>query len=348
MAMARGNIERPELAAPHADASMKGEAPRREVVTVRVSSVRPGQSPRLAGEDRAHIARLAETEGPLPPILVDRHTMQVIDGIHRLRAASLKGQESIEVEFFDGSPADAFLRSVEANVTHGLPLSRADRRAAAARIVALHPHMSDRAIGESAGLAAKTVAAIRRRSTAAAPQLTARIGKDGRVRPLNSAQGRERAAELLARHPEASLREVARAAGISPATVGDVRRRLQQGQEPAPARAGEQPAEPRRASGPGRPRAVPPVPAAVLEKLLRDPALRRNDQGRRLLRLLQANASAEQELPVVITSVPPYCVVLVAQLARHYGRMWQRFAQELHGLTLIIEAQDRSQVESQN
>ncbi len=150
---------------------MHAEDTWRETVTVPILSLRPGESPRLEGEDKAHIARLAETETPLPPILVDRRSMRVIDGMHRLMAASLNGREAINIEFFDGSAADAFLRGVEANVTNGLPLSRADRRAAAARITTSHPHMSDRAIAVSAGLSAKTVASIRCRSTDAVPQL---------------------------------------------------------------------------------------------------------------------------------------------------------------------------------
>src|SRR5215469_10359581 len=119
MDTSRPLIARPMLAATQVEAEANGEAPRREVATIRVSSVLQGDSPRLAGEDKAHIARLAEAETPLPPILVDRRTMQVIDGMHRLMAASLTGRESIEVEFFDGSAADAFLLAVQANVTHG-------------------------------------------------------------------------------------------------------------------------------------------------------------------------------------------------------------------------------------
>jgi hypothetical protein len=153
-------------------------------------SLRAADSPRLSGEDKAHIARLAKTEAPLPPMLVDRRTMRVIDGMHRLMAASLQGQEAIDVIFFGGSEADVFLRAVEENVTHGLPLSQADRRAAAERIVASHPHMSDRTIGHSVGLAAKTIAAIRKRSSEGVPQSNARVGRDGRVRPLDIGLGR--------------------------------------------------------------------------------------------------------------------------------------------------------------
>ena len=205
-------------------------------VSVPVLRLRPADSPRLNGEDKAHIARLAETETLLPPILVDKRTMRVIDGMHRLMAASLQGRETIDVVFFDGSEADIFLHAVQENIAHGLPLSQADRRAAAERIIASHPHMSDRAIGHTVGLAAKTVATVRKRSSQGVPQSDARVGRDGKVRPLNSGEGRRRAAELLAQQPEASLRDVARAAGISPATVLDVRKRLERGEPAVPER----------------------------------------------------------------------------------------------------------------
>jgi hypothetical protein len=41
---------------------------------------------------------------------------------------------------------------------------------------------------------------------------------DGKVRPLDPAEGRRRAEKLLTQQPEASLRDVARCAGISAAT----------------------------------------------------------------------------------------------------------------------------------
>lgn len=202
------------------------------VVAVHVLTLRPADSPRLNGEDKAHIARLAELETPLPPILVDRRTMRVIDGMHRLMAASLQGRETINVIFFDGSETDIFLRAVQENVAHGLPLSQADRRAAAERIIASHPHMSDRAIGHSVGLAAKTVVAIRK--VQARKYRSQTRGSAGTVRPLDSGVGRRRAAELLTQQPDASLRDVARVAGISPATVLDVRKRLERGESPVP------------------------------------------------------------------------------------------------------------------
>lgn len=292
------------------------------VAVVPIISVLPGDSPRLDGEDKAHIARLAETEAALPPILVDRRRMRVIDGMHRLMAASLRGQETIEVEFFDGDAAEAFLRAVEANVTHGLPLSQADRRAAASRIITSHPEMSDRLIGKTAGLAAKTVAAIRRRSTDACPQLN-RVGRDGKIRPLNSANGRQRAAALISEQPEASLRDVARRAGVSPATVRDVRIRMERGEDAMPPKTGQ---------GHSRLRVRPPVPQlsnATLNKLLRDPSLRHNEQGRRLLRSMQSNAIVAHEWSGVIAAVPPHCAEAIAQMAHQYGKLWLDFAQNI-------------------
>jgi ParB-like chromosome segregation protein Spo0J len=324
-------------------------------------SLRSADSPRLNGEDKAHIERLAETEAPLPPILVDRRTMRVIDGMHRLMAASLRGMDAIEVIFFDGTEADMFLRAVQENVTHGLPLSQADRSAAAERIIETHPHMSDRAIGHTAGLAAKTVAAIRKRSTDGLPQSNARVGRDGKVRPLDSGEGRRLAAELLAQQPTASLRDVARAAGISPATVLDVRKRLERGESPAPEKpntvrgglrsvadngadngAVTHPGEgnasvPRPGPHPVPRPAVAADPAATVEKLLRDPSLRNNEQGRGMLRLLHVNAIGAEQLPDAAGAVPPHCVAIIVQLARQYAKMWQDFARELDERARIID-----------
>jgi ParB-like chromosome segregation protein Spo0J len=337
------------------------------VAEVPLLTLRPADSPRLNGEDKAHIARLAETETPLPPILVDKRTMRVIDGMHRLMAASVQGRETIRVIFFDGSEADVFLRAVQENASHGLPLSQADRRAAAERIIESHPHMSDRAIGHSVGLAAKTIAAIRKRSSERIPQSNARVGRDGRVRPLDSGMGRRRAAELLTDQPDASLRDIARVAGISPATVLDVRKRLERGESPVPekpAASGAQASTDATASNDaaGRdvnyrvhngntvppsplrlnPRSVsraaaPPDPAATVEKLLRDPSLRNNERGKGVLRLLHVNAVGAEQLPDVAAVVPPHCVGIVVQLARHYAEMWQEFAKELDGRARIID-----------
>jgi ParB-like chromosome segregation protein Spo0J len=317
-------------------------------------SLRPGESPRLNGEDKAHVVRLAETEASLPPILVDRHTMRVIDGMHRLMAASLQGRETIDVVFFTGSEAEAFLRAVQENVVHGLPLTQADRRAAAERIISSHPHMSDRAIGEVTGLTAKTVAIFRKRSAEEGARSTARVGRDGRVRPLDSSEARRRAAEMLSDQPEASLRDIAQAAGIAPSTVLDVRKRLERGEPPVPGKTGPGLSSGSRSVARGAnggtssrdfhhvPRPDPRTaaaqdPVATVAKLLRDPSLRDNEMGKGMLRMLHVNAVGAKQLPDVAATMPPHCVTIVVQLARHYGNMWLDFARELDTRGRIID-----------
>lgn len=368
----------------------------RDVFVLSVEMLVPGGSPRLAGLDQAHLARLMEVETPLPPILVDRRTMRVIDGMHRLQVAVLRGRRTIEAELFDGTEAEAFLRSVRANTAHGFPLSARDRRAAAAQIIMSHPGMSDRGVAEATGLGRTTVAGIRREvasgdaATEAAPgggSADARVGRDGRVRPLSSAEGRYKAAALIRAHPQASLREVARGAGVALATASDVRRRLERGEEPLPSRfaaAGDAGARAdmgvdaagegmerlgrvrKEGDGEGRDNPVirsgrqQPVgyqsahdaqgldPARVLEKLLRDPSLRYCTTGRHLLQVLQCNAAAFREWADLVSMVPTHCQALVGQLAGQYAQMWVEVAEGLDRMTREARrAQAEAQVEAQ-
>jgi ParB-like chromosome segregation protein Spo0J len=314
--------------------------PRRvEVYSVAVSSLVPGDSPRLAGENRDHVLRLVETEADLPPLLVHRPTMRVIDGMHRLRAAILKGRKNVEITFFAGTEAEAFVRAVEENVAHGLPLTPADRRAAARRIVASLPQLSDRMIASRTGLSARTVGSIRR-STAQVPQSNMRIGADGRQRPLNGAEGRRLAAEAIAARPDAPLREIARTAGVAVSTAHDVRQRLQRGEDPVPRRYA-----PAISSPPARrpPAAVPPARVenrrthhaelkdrvAILQRLTKDPSLRHSGAGRELLRLLHSRSITTTEWSELLNSVPTHCRDTIAEFARQCARAWQQFAEEL-------------------
>jgi ParB-like chromosome segregation protein Spo0J len=312
-----------------------------------MASLALGRSPRLGGRDEEHVARLAEVDGELPPILVDRRTMEVVDGAHRFMAAMLNGEETINVEFFDGTAEDAFLCAVEANVKHGLPLSRADRRAAAAHIIASRPEMSDRAIAEVVGMAAKIVAEIRHMAQDVSSLPSARVGRDGRTRPLSTAEGRLRAAKMLEDQPQSSLREVAKISGISPNTVADVRRRLARGEDPIPEphacdedhRSDSRVSSARRRSESRPLRAslsTAADPVSIVTKLARDPSMRHKQAGRQLLRLLQANASGLLESASLASAVPSHSVPIMAQLARQYAQLWDNFAQELEGSARLM------------
>ncbi|MEU6822831.1 ParB/RepB/Spo0J family partition protein [Streptomyces atriruber] len=187
-------------------------------------------SPRLVGENVDHIRVLAEAGSDLPPILVHRPTMRVIDGMHRLRATVLRGEREIAVRFLDGYESDVFIVAVQANTTHGLPLTRADRNAAATRIIHSHPQWSDRMIASFAGLSPKTVGSIRRRLGDDLPAAPVRIGRDGRTRPVDSSSARAATGEFIRTHPDATLRQIAGAAGVSRSTARDVRRKLAEGE----------------------------------------------------------------------------------------------------------------------
>ncbi len=181
-----------------------------------ISSLVLTETPRQGGESVDHVEVLAESDAQLPPIVVHGQSKQVIDGMHRVRAAVLRGEEKIEARIYHGTEDDAFVLAVQLNIAHGLPLTKADRTAAAVRIMASHPRWSNRMIATATGLSAGTVGKVRRRSTVQNGQSTTRVGRDGRKRPLDGTVGRARASELLTEKPTASIREPLGPRALSP------------------------------------------------------------------------------------------------------------------------------------
>jgi hypothetical protein len=192
------------------------------------------------------------------------------------------------------------------------------------------------------GIAARTVAAIRRCPTDDMHQLDSRIGRDGRVRHLDGAARRVTASRLMAENPGASLREIGREAGISPETVRGVRARLRSGDSSAHTE------DDRHCAGTGQAsrasqssRARPPARQAAAGRSLRyrgksalsalmvDPALRSTDVGRALLRMLAMSTLTEQHRQRLIDGVPVHCLVTVAQTARTCCELWRDLAERL-------------------
>jgi ParB-like chromosome segregation protein Spo0J len=288
-----------------------------EVERVPITALRVADSPHSTPKDLEHVCVLAGIGDALPPVLVHRASMTVVDGIHRLRAAELCGRTTLAVRWFDGSVEDARLLAVALNVTHGLPLTADERTAAAEHILTARPEWSDRAVASLAGLSPGRTAAIRRRLTGAAVPGTKRVGRDGRARPLDPGPGRERVAALLREQPWASLRQIAQQAGVSPGTVAGVRARMARG-----------PGRRRPAEGP---RAEERAPDAELlhNMLRRDPALRFSETGRSLLRLMEAGATLARHREGIAAGLPPHCKYSVARLAQEYAKSWQLLAEEL-------------------
>ena len=276
--------------------------------------------------------QLAETEADLPPILVHRQTMRVIDGMHRLEAARVQGNELVSVEYFDGTDFEAFVMAVRLNVTHGLPLTRADREAAAARILRSDSTWSDRAISEVTGLSAPTIGGIRARSVVGGQlELAKRKGRDGRMRPLSTAEGRRKAAQLISSRPELSLRKIAKEAGISIGTARDVRARVQRGEDPVSTKPSE-------IVGVGKPETGPKAAAnykidskylSYVQGLENDPSVRFTDIGRFLIRCLKLHAAGKAHHAKLVACMPEHSISRIVHLARCCSSWWAEVADDL-------------------
>jgi ParB-like chromosome segregation protein Spo0J len=338
-----GRVPAPRTADPDEVASSTRWVESHPVSTLRIDSLVFADSPRLAGEDADHIRLLAEAGDTVPPIIVHRPTRRVIDGVHRVRAALLNGRTEIRVRLVDCDSNAAFILAVQANVTHGLPLSQADRAAAAARIIRRHPQWSDRAVAEVTGLSGKTVSRIRQQAMAESAHPDARLGRDGRLRPLDSGPQRRQAAAMINDRPELGLREVARATGLSAATVQDVRQRIRRGEDPVPERyrldryRGERPGAPAERTPaslqPGGTATLQaergPDPHSLLAQLRRDPALPDDQSGREALRWLYRHTVDATGLQHLGRGLPDHWAPVIADLARTCASAWTTLADRL-------------------
>jgi transposase-like protein len=155
------------------------------------------------------------------------------------------------------------------------------------------------------------------------------------MRRADIAERRRLARDLITRNPGASLTEIAREAGISPATAHDVRRQLANGHDqitlgrpgtelgvrPKPGHSGREPT----ASRPGPVR----QPAVILQRLRRDPSLRSSELGRSLLRWLSAQSAGAEEWARFLDGLPPHSTSMVQEVARGIAHTWTSFANEL-------------------
>jgi hypothetical protein len=152
-----------------------------------VKKLKVGNTVRGAADDLDHIRSLAEDRCEWAPILVRGSDGVIVDGVYRYRAALARGDKSLDVEYFEGDDSELFIESVRRNVRHGKPLTLAEKRSAAVRILVLRPGWSDRWIAEMCALSPKTVSALRRRSGQAVVAVDRRLGRDGRTRRLQRA-----------------------------------------------------------------------------------------------------------------------------------------------------------------
>ncbi len=337
-------------------------------VNVPISMLVPGFHLRQEGTDPAHVRLLADAAGSvrLPAILVQKSGSRIIDGLHRLEVAKLRGEWTIGARIVDCTDSEALVLAIKTNTLHGLPLSRADRISGAKRMLTAHPDWSDRAVAGVTGLSAKSIASLRNSAADEMPFYGKRLGRDGKRHPVAPNEGRLRAAEYIRTHPEASLREIARQTDVSLGTVHAVREKIRRGAEPGsetPARppgpgalsapsvlstptapgsrstpGGSSPA----AVAPSSVRAIHPLGAGagarvlprlvwpmISAKLASDPSLRYTEGGRAFLRWMSGHCLGADQWQEFIDAVPQHWLPEVNRLAASMSEEWRHFAERL-------------------
>jgi hypothetical protein len=287
-------------------------SPELPVVTLKATDLLPAHNIRTAGIDEEHVRLLMSCGENLPPLLVQKSTFRVIDGMHRLRAAQAAGRNEIHAQLWDIDDQDAFLYGISANVRHGLPLSLTDRRAAAQKILELRPDWSDRAIARAAGLSGKTVGALRTRGDLSLPALTRRIGLDGKVRPVQGA-----IASAVQKTMDTATSSVCTTTapdepvvlGASHAKLDKLRSTSENNHTPSSGRSTDN-------------------VETILAKLRKDPSLKYNPSGRGLLRLMHQRPTRTLRKDVM-EALPGHWMAKVAALARAYASEWLEIAEEL-------------------
>jgi ParB-like chromosome segregation protein Spo0J len=313
---------------------------------IAVESLHSGFFVRGTGTNPAHVQMLSEVASfsELPPILVQKSTLRIIDGAHRFEAAKRRGEITIRARVINCADNDAFILAVKANTLHGLPLSRADRVLGAKRILCWHPDWSDRTIGTATGLSPKTIAAVRRESGDDRQQIGKRLGRDGKRRPVTAIEGRKRAADFITARPEASLREIARETDVSLGTVQDVRARVRGGLDPlTPGRV----SPPLKAAGnpgnepePTRPAQFPSRLGArrgshqstwsgISHKLADDPRLKYTEDGRAFMRWMIMHVSNTGQWEEFVDSIPAHWLSDIGSVAEQASADWHEFAEYL-------------------
>lgn len=130
------------------------------------------------------VERYAEGWERMPPVTVfdvDQRWL-LADGFHRHAAAVMLGKRTIPAEIREGTFNDALDFVAGANLFHGLPLTRAERRRAVEIKLRLHHDWSDRRTAEELGVSRELVAKIRKQLVEAhqIPNTPGRVGADGK------------------------------------------------------------------------------------------------------------------------------------------------------------------------
>lgn len=140
--------------------------------------------------DPETVERYTEVWDRLPPVAVyevDGRWL-LVDGFHRHAAAIARHRPTIPAIIQQGTLTDALDYAAGANLSHGLPLTRAERRRAVEVKLRLHPDMSDRNLAKELGVGRELIARVRAQlvESGQIPAVEGRRGADGKVYPSPS------------------------------------------------------------------------------------------------------------------------------------------------------------------
>ncbi len=126
--------------------------------------------------------RMGEGE-QFPPLLVWQSdgVYILLDGWHRYQAAVNLGFVDYDAKVFTGSKTEALIAAAISNRTHGLPMTRADKRKAIQRLVESSGELSSNQIANAIGVSNHTVDVIRNELSNCQPEK--RKGRDGKQYP---------------------------------------------------------------------------------------------------------------------------------------------------------------------
>jgi len=145
------------------------------------------------GLDKATVALYKENleqivnESPIVVFYTPRGLL-LSDGFHRLAAAKQLNWDKIPAKIKHGSVQDAFAYACMANLKHGKPLTKEERKRAICEFIKLRAHLSNVQIAKELGVNEITVRRYRKELEAAGElePITERLGADGKVRSFAS------------------------------------------------------------------------------------------------------------------------------------------------------------------
>lgn len=180
--------------------------------------------------DLDHVDRLVEVLDRCPPIVISSDRW-LVDGEHRVAAARRLGVDELPAVVLPiaVAPGDDLISAIEANASHGLPLTRQERRDAVAVILDVRPELSDRETARICGVARSVVVAVRNnggRSGGSNDHVNDRLGRDGKRYGAAPPEWRALLEALVRVEPTTSVRALAERVGVSVGAAQSHRRKI--------------------------------------------------------------------------------------------------------------------------